>query len=225
MVNGVCSSCRAAAPGCGGLRPPGRAGRVRMLPRLQAVQRGLLCIDTTVAAVAAQPVLTVAPRRPPPSQRRFVSQVVESVVEEMGGRLADPQLGVLLGNTLPNTLDTTVYVHDDTPGKEDTFIITGDINAMWLRDSTNQVNPYVDLAADDPALRALLCGLIRRQTACVLLDVYANAFNVDTASRSYESSDVSTKPSFLGTRVDALSDAIWERKWELDSVRVHALTS
>ena len=113
-------------------------------------------------------------------------------------------------------------MHDNTSGSEDTFIITGDINAMWLRDSTNQVNPYIDLAADDPALQALLRGLIRRQTACVLLDVYANAFNVDATARSYESDDVSTRPSFLGTRVDALSGAIWERKWELDSVSILA---
>ena len=109
-------------------------------------------------------------------------------------------------------------MHTAEAGAEDSFIITGDIPAMWLRDSTNQVNPYHELAADDPALRALLCGLIRRQTACLLLDVYANAFNVDASAAPYDTTDVSTRPHFLGTRVNALSGAIWERKYELDSL-------
>ena len=89
---------------------------------------------------------------------------------------------------------------------------------MWLRDSTNQVNPYHELATQDPALQALLRGLINRQTACLLLDVYANAFNVDASAAPFETSDVSTKPAFLGTRTNALSGAIWERKYELDSL-------
>ena len=104
-------------------------------------------------------------------------------------------------------------MHTAEAGAEDSFIITGDIPAMWLRDSTNQVNPYHELAAADPALRALLCGLIRRQTACLLLDVYANAFNVDASAAPYDTTDISTRPHFLGTRVNALSGAIWERKW------------
>ena len=109
-------------------------------------------------------------------------------------------------------------MHTAEAGAEDSFIITGDIPAMWLRDSTNQVNPYHELAAADPALRALLCGLIRRQTACLLLDVYANAFNVDASAAPYDTTDISTRPHFLGTRVNALSGAIWERKYELDSL-------
>jgi meiotically up-regulated gene 157 (Mug157) protein len=70
-------------------------------------------------------------------------------------------------------LDTTVNI---TEGRDDTFIITGDINAMWLRDSTNQVMPYVRFAKDDVPLGDMLCGLVRRQARLVLLNPYANAY-------------------------------------------------
>ena len=63
-------------------------------------------------------------------------------------------------NTLPNTLDTTVASFDFG----DTFIITGDINAMWLRDSCNQVLPYMRFIKQDPHLESMLQGLVMRMT-------------------------------------------------------------
>lgn len=69
-------------------------------------------------------------------------------------------LGILFSNCLPNTLDTTVFSQS---GRNDTFIITGDINALWLRDSTNQVLPYMKFASQDQELSDMLCGLVRRQ--------------------------------------------------------------
>jgi meiotically up-regulated gene 157 (Mug157) protein len=53
---------------------------------------------------------------------------------------------------VPNTLDTTVYHTNDT----DTFIITGDIPAMWMRDSAFQVMPYMNFTKQDPALRKMV---------------------------------------------------------------------
>ena len=77
---------------------------------------------------------------------------------------------------VPNTLDTTVesFVPTNPPN---TFVITGDINATWLRDSMNQVLPYIKFARQDPHLRTMICGLINRQANDIKYDQYANAFN------------------------------------------------
>src|SRR3546814_9462012 len=74
----------------------------------------------------------------------------------------------LFENCYPNTLDTTVQA-GTLDGRPDTFVITGDIEAMWLRDSSAQVQPYIHLVAKDPKLKRLLQGLIQRQARCILL--------------------------------------------------------
>ena len=85
-------------------------------------------------------------------------------------------------------------------------MITGDIEAMWLRDSTAQVWPYLPLAKEDPALRRLLEGVVRRQTACVLIDPYANAFNDGPKGSEWAKDHTDMKPE------------LHERKWEIDSL-------
>lgn len=157
---------------------------------------------------------------------------MDSAIEAIASQMADPNLACLFRNTLPNCLDTTVYAF--TPAErnssscvggggaaqgDDTFIVTGDINAMWLRDSANQVFPYMRYASSDTQLQAMLRGLVRRQTQQILTDVYANAHNIDrTTGQTPNTGDHTTKPSFLGTTVDAMNPLIFERKYELDSL-------
>jgi len=147
-------------------------------------------------------------QRPPPEKRTFTSPVIEAAIGETAARIKDPELAWLFTNCFPNTLDTTVqFTPDDGSGRPDTFIITGDIAAMWLRDSTNQVWPYLPFAKECPKLRDLFRGLIRRQAKCVLLDPYANAFYRDSAKISQWKSDhTEMKPG------------VHERKYELDSL-------
>jgi len=102
-------------------------------------------------------------RRPAEEVRNFTSEAVEKKIEEVTALLTNEKLRWMFINCFPNTLDTTVYYRSDVDGEEDTFVYTGDIPAMWLRDSGAQVWPYVQLANSDEHLRKMIAGVIRRQ--------------------------------------------------------------
>jgi meiotically up-regulated gene 157 (Mug157) protein len=140
------------------------------------------------------------------NKRNFTSVAVERTIERVKKTIGDPELAWLFENCFPNTLDTTVQF-SEAGGKPDTFLITGDIDAMWLRDSTAQIWPYLPLTKDDQALRKLVAGVIRRQTSCIRIDSYANAFYSDP-----------TKQGEWKTDHTAMKLGLHERKWELDSL-------
>ncbi|HEY5499101.1 MAG TPA: glycoside hydrolase family 125 protein, partial [Bacteroidales bacterium] len=144
-------------------------------------------------------------KRPAPEKRNFTSVAVERVIQQTKAKLKDPKLAWMFENCFPNTLDTTVQFKTKN-GKPDTFVITGDINAMWLRDSAAQVWPYLPLANEDPKLKALLAGVINRQTQCVLIDPYANSFNEGPTGSEWKTDQTDMKPE------------LHERKWEIDSL-------
>lgn len=147
-------------------------------------------------------------RRPDAADRKFRSAAVEQIILEVSSRIADPRLAALFSNCFPNPLDTTVEL-GRYEGKPDTVVITGDIDAMWLRDASAQVWPYLVLAAKDEALREMLEGVIRRETRCLLIDPYANAFmaNLDAPPLSWSVDDKTEMKRGVG-----------ERKYELDSL-------
>jgi meiotically up-regulated gene 157 (Mug157) protein len=156
------------------------------------------------AGAAVAPGLPVV--RPAAGQRRFRSRAVEAAIAEFQQKVKDPELGWLFGNCFPNTLDTTVTPGIRT-GRPDTYVITGDIDAMWLRDSSAQVWPYLQFITQDGPLRQLVAGVINRQTRCVLQDPYANAFYNDPA-----------KVGEWKTDQTAMQPGVHERKWEIDSL-------
>ncbi len=143
--------------------------------------------------------------RPPINKRNFVSEAVEAKIAEIKKSISDEELGWLFENCFPNTLDTTV-THRIINGKPDTFVITGDIHAMWLRDSTAQVWPYLPLTKEEKKLKDLIAGVINRQVKCILIDPYANAFNDGPADSPWKSDHTEMKPE------------LHERKWEIDSL-------
>ena len=144
--------------------------------------------------------------RPPLDKRTFTSEVIEKIIQEVKSVIADKEIAWMFENCYPNTLDTTVDF-EMIDGKPDTFIITGDIDAMWLRDSTSQVWPYLPLIKSDGKLNLLVQGLINRQVKCVLKDPYANAFYKDL-----------NKESEWKTDIPAPIPGVHERKWEVDSL-------
>nr|WP_321356078.1 glycoside hydrolase family 125 protein [uncultured Draconibacterium sp.] len=144
--------------------------------------------------------------RPALGERHFTSKAVEETIIAAKAKIKDPKLAWMFENCFPNTLDTTVE-YGTKNGKPDTFVITGDIHAMWLRDSTAQVWPYLPLTSEDEHLKSLIAGVVNRQTQCVLLDPYANAFNKTKEEEVHWMSDLTD-----------MKQGLHERKWEIDSL-------
>ena len=158
------------------------------------------------SANAVEPFIS---KRPSAGQRKFTSRAVEETIARVKAGIGDPELAWMFENCYPNTLDTTVEF-SSAAGRPDTFVITGDIDAMWLRDSACQVWPYVPLAKDDGDLRRMFQGLIGRQARCILLDPYANAFLPDPKSTK-------ALEWALGDLTE-MQPGVAERKWEVDSL-------
>ncbi len=125
---------------------------------------------------------------------------VQAVEEYIGKDRAD--LAYLYRKCFPNSIETTTELLEDGT----TFVLTGDIPAMWLRDSSAQVRPYVRLARRDERVRSLILGLIRRQAAYLRIDPYANAFNREANGNGHQDDRTDMTPW------------TWERKYELDSL-------
>ncbi|KAI2638222.1 glycoside hydrolase family 125 protein [Xylaria nigripes] len=165
-------------------------------------------------------------QRPHPNCRTFHSDAIESVIQNMVSRMRDPDLARLFENTYPSTTDTTVKFH--TSGTSDanwvndggvwsgpqSFIITGDIIAEWLRDSTNQLLPYQPLAKKDPKIYQLILGAINTQAEFVIESPYCNAFQPPPISNlpiTHNGQEDSVHPAYEPSFV-------FECKYELDSL-------
>ena len=172
------------------------------------VMGGMGAVAASGMANGAWAATALGSKRPPVGARKFRSAAVEAYIERTTRRIGDPVLAELFANCYPNTLDTTVEpgLYE---GKPDTAVLTGDIAAMWLRDSSAQVWPYLPLAKEDRRLRELLEGVIRRQVRCILIDPYANAFMAD----------LNAPPLPWGAKDKTeMKQGVGERKWEVDSL-------
>ncbi|ROW03058.1 hypothetical protein VMCG_05724 [Cytospora schulzeri] len=177
--------------------------------------------------------------RPAPECRKVVIPEVEEVIREMNKTITDPDLFRLFENCFPNTLDTSVTwtgVSSKNVQEELTFITTGDIHAMWLRDSANQLQSYVSLlrpikekgtdakTAEDQEgstshssskLASLFRGAINLQGRYILASPHCNAFQPPAES--------GIKPDNDGNRADFVAppydpEVVFECKYELDSL-------
>ncbi|WP_114790654.1 glycoside hydrolase family 125 protein [Niabella yanshanensis] len=141
------------------------------------------------------------------SKRHFKSEVIENAIKAFQSKVPNKELGWLFNNCFPNTLDTTVF-YSEKNGKPDTYVITGDIDAMWLRDSSAQVFPYLQFTKQDKNLQKLIAGVINKQVEFILKDPYANAFyNDENKISKWKESDITD-----------MKPGVHERKWEIDSL-------
>lgn len=148
--------------------------------------------------------------RPIKQDRLFRSDVVEEGLIHISKHIKDKSLKKLFNNCLPNTLDTTTYYFEDKKGNPNTYVVTGDIPAMWIRDSTNQIWPYLYFINKDIKIKKLFQGLINKQAQFLFNDPYANAF----IDRINIKSNI--KPYWRSGK--AWNRSVWERKYELDSI-------
>lgn len=128
-----------------------------------------------------------------------IERTVALVKEKFG---ADSKIAVMFEKCISNTLQTTIKIKEN----DTVFVITGDIPAMWLRDSACQLRPFLLFAKEEPELVELVCGLIKKQMQCILLDPYANAFNENGDGQCWDHDKTDMKPE------------LWERKYEIDSL-------
>lgn len=171
-------------------------------------------------------------QRPHPKCRTFHSDAVEKVISDVTSRMKDPDLARLFENAFPSTTDTTVKFHTDgtkrtkkkTSGHgvydagawegPQSFIVTGDITAEWLRDSCNQLTPYMALAKQDKSVYNLILGAVNTQAEYVIQSPYCNAFQPPPISGlkvSYNGQDDIVHPAYEPT-------VVFECKYELDSL-------
>ena len=152
--------------------------------------------------------------RPPYDKRTFHSEIINNYIESLEPKFKDKILYKIVANCYPNTLDTTIDFNEE---KNETFIITGDIQAMWLRDSSLQIYPYLKHCVKDKKLSNMIKGLFNKQISYILLDPYANAFN-KVPLKSPWIKDITYKRNKEGEFENAMNENIWERKFELDSL-------
>lgn len=159
--------------------------------------------------------------RPDPACRTFNSSIVEDTITSMASVIKDPDLYRLFQNSFPNSLDTAVKwkgVSADNPEEELTFLITGDINAMWLRDSANQMQSYLSLVKADSSsdsLASLYRGVINLQARYVIEAPHCNSFQppVESGLKPVQNQvlpDIFTPP--------VSNQTVFECKYELDSI-------
>ncbi|KAG5365478.1 Meiotically up-regulated gene 157 protein [Yarrowia sp. C11] len=154
--------------------------------------------------------------RPSEKCRTFHSDEVEKTIEEYKQKMADPDLARLFENAFPNTLDTTIRWHrrQSEDASAQTFVVTGDINAEWLRDSAWQLSAYKQFISTDTKIQQLYKGAINTQASYIEQFPYCNAFQPPKVSR--------IKPQFNagGDKVKPKVDptVVFECKYELDSL-------
>ncbi|KAH6634300.1 hypothetical protein B0J18DRAFT_14676 [Chaetomium sp. MPI-SDFR-AT-0129] len=169
--------------------------------------------------------------RPRPECRTFHLPALERMLGRLKGVIRDPDLFRLFENSYPNTLDTMVkwrgYANktDHVTGEvvdtdeELTYVTTGDIDAMWLRDSAGQVYsylPFLEASEDHDSLASLWRGLINSHSRYILTSPYCHSFQPPPESGI----PPTVNPAYEHNHPEPVYDPnlVFDCKWELDSL-------
>ncbi|MCI9303241.1 MAG: glycoside hydrolase family 125 protein [Clostridium sp.] len=137
------------------------------------------------------------------SKTSEIKDLIRKIGADLSNKIDNIKLKKIFYNCFINTMETTVEYNEENI---DTFIITGDIPAMWLRDSTSQIEHYLLFINEHEDLKKLFIGLINRQVFCILHEPYANAFNKTANGQKWDNDITKDSPW------------VWERKYEIDSL-------
>ncbi|TPX16891.1 uncharacterized protein E0L32_003453 [Thyridium curvatum] len=170
--------------------------------------------------------------RPPPECRSFNLPSMEALITRMKGVIKDPDLFRLFENSYPNTLDTMVkwkgyrnktrddgVILQERTDEELTYVITGDIDAMWLRDSASQIYSYrslLEASNSSDSLASLWRGLINSHSRYIVISPYCHSFQPPAESGIEPTHNGAfhqnnPQPPYNPAKV-------FDCKWELDSL-------
>ncbi|KAI4088806.1 MAG: hypothetical protein L6R37_008150 [Teloschistes peruensis] len=167
-------------------------------------------------------------QRPVEKCRKFYSPILEETIARLHNKIADPDLFRLFENAYPNTLDTAVlwtgfaWENGSTSTFTDeslAFVITGDINAMWLRDSANQILSYLPLlehSNSTQSIAALFRGIINLHSRYIKISPYCHAFQPPPESKIPIGTNYAYHRNVVKPPYDA--QKTYDCKWELDSL-------
>lgn len=126
---------------------------------------------------------------------------IKDYLAYMKKQIDNEKIYIMFKNCFLSTIESSVQQENDK-----VHIITGDIEAMWLRDSSCQVHHYLPFMKDEETVQKIVRGLIKTQQKYIQIDPYANAFLKDEdVEREYYDTTI-------------MKPYVWERKFELDSL-------
>lgn len=132
----------------------------------------------------------------------YIKDFINEYSDKIYKKFKNEKYADLFANTMNNTLDTTIkYLEDGT-----VFVLTGDIPAMWLRDSVCQVRPFLIFCKDNEGLQRIIEGVLNKHYQLIQIDPYANAFNESDNNKGHQND------------ITDMDGNVWERKYEIDSL-------
>ncbi|MEG0292892.1 glycoside hydrolase family 125 protein [Enterococcus sp.] len=127
---------------------------------------------------------------------------LERIIHKVKEKVKDQEVICLFESTFLDIFTQTMENLEDST----TYMVTGDIPAMWLRDSSCQLRPIIPFLKESPQIAQLVKRIIRRQFDFIQKDPYANAYTIERDPERWDADLPTQNPH------------VWEQKYEIDSL-------